>query len=223
MTTATEYIQKALEESKLGNRAATRKLLIKATNADRNSARAWYLLSQVVDDPGEARFCLNEVLRIAPDHEPSLQKLAALPPLPVPAIAAQKPVSKISIVWMFLVFIVGGLSIFFISYLSGASISPGPRNVKMVVRTTPGFYAHYFVVLNRDGVVSTDGGQVFNPFDQTIQLHPGDYIKLQSLGGPVTTFTECEIWVNDKLWRDNRDEMDGELSVAECSGTIGYP
>ena len=61
-------LQQAIEAAISGDNTAARKILGQVVQQDPGNARAWYLLSQVVDKPDEAIYCLQQVLRIQPDN-----------------------------------------------------------------------------------------------------------------------------------------------------------
>ncbi len=78
MQTVDNLLQQAIQTARDGDRAGARKLLSAAVRQDPTNPRAWYLLSQVVDQPDQVRFCLNKVLEIDPQHPKAIEKLATL-------------------------------------------------------------------------------------------------------------------------------------------------
>jgi hypothetical protein len=67
-TSIESQIQQAISEVKSGNKDAARKILSKVVVQEPNNARAWYLLSQVVDKPERAIYCLERVLKFEPNN-----------------------------------------------------------------------------------------------------------------------------------------------------------
>jgi len=65
-------IQQAIAIVKAGNLPAARALLSKVVMQDPGNARAWYLLSQVVENNEQAIYCLKRVLIIQPDNQLAL-------------------------------------------------------------------------------------------------------------------------------------------------------
>lgn len=104
----TRLLQEGMAAARAGDKAQARQLLIQATEIDERSEQAWLWLSGVVDDPEEARICLENVLAINPANERARQGLAWLerqavarpappPPPPPPAPtpwAAHPPIEE---------------------------------------------------------------------------------------------------------------------------------
>jgi hypothetical protein len=84
-------IQRAISEAKAGNKEATRIALSQVVRQEPQNARAWYLLSQVVERPERVIYCLEQVLSIQPNNEQIRQRLGIMRgavPLVVPAQSA---------------------------------------------------------------------------------------------------------------------------------------
>lgn len=77
-TAIDELINKAISQAKSGNKDEAKQLLSQAVRQEPGNVRAWYLLSQVVDNNEHAEFCLNKVLSIQPDNVQARQKLEQL-------------------------------------------------------------------------------------------------------------------------------------------------
>ncbi len=95
METSSELIDKAITEAKTGNKAGAKKILAQVVKNEPGNARAWDLLSRVVEDKDQIIYCLNQVLKISPDNPQAkarLQKLQGQPTFqpPVQAKAKQK-------------------------------------------------------------------------------------------------------------------------------------
>ncbi|MEW5869701.1 MAG: redoxin domain-containing protein [Chloroflexota bacterium] len=73
-----ELIQQAVAAGKAGQKLQARKLLVQALKQDEQCARAWYLLSQVVEAPEQAVECLEKVLQLQPGNPQALQRLQRL-------------------------------------------------------------------------------------------------------------------------------------------------
>ena len=71
-----EIIQHAISWAKTGNKEAARKALSEVVRQEPNNARAWYLLSQVVENDERAIYCLNRVLQIQPDNQQAKERLS---------------------------------------------------------------------------------------------------------------------------------------------------
>lgn len=78
MANIDDLLQQSIQAARQGDREGAKKLLSSAVRQDPRNPRAWYLLSQVVDQPDQVKFCLNKVLEIDPQHPKAQQKLAAL-------------------------------------------------------------------------------------------------------------------------------------------------
>ena len=63
-----QLVQMAIAEAKLGNKKKAKQILAGVVRQEPGNARAWYLLSQVVEQPAKAVDCLKRVLAIDPDN-----------------------------------------------------------------------------------------------------------------------------------------------------------
>lgn len=70
--------QQAVGLARQGDRAGARKIVSDLVRTNPKEARLWYLLSQLVEQPDQAQFCLNKVLAIDPGNLKAQQRLAAL-------------------------------------------------------------------------------------------------------------------------------------------------
>jgi len=70
-----KMVQMAIAEAKLGNRKKAKAILVDLVGREPESARAWYLLSQVADNPAQAQGCLKNVLELEPDNLQARQRL----------------------------------------------------------------------------------------------------------------------------------------------------
>jgi tellurium resistance protein TerD len=77
-TTILELIQQAIKEAKAGNKETAKNILSKAVRHTPNNASAWYLLSQVVEKPEQAIYCLEQVLKLRPDNDKAKQRIEKL-------------------------------------------------------------------------------------------------------------------------------------------------
>ena len=73
-----EQLQHAITQAKAGNKAEAKRILAQVVNEEPRNGRAWYLLSQVVDSPEQAVFCLNKALEIEPGNVRVQERLQAL-------------------------------------------------------------------------------------------------------------------------------------------------
>jgi hypothetical protein len=71
-------IQQAISEAKSGNRDAAKKILSEVIKENPKNTHAWYILSQVIEKPEQAIYCLEQVLTLRPDNLIAKQKLEAL-------------------------------------------------------------------------------------------------------------------------------------------------
>ena len=78
-------IQQAITDARAGNKPAAMAALSKVVRQDPGNARAWYLLSQVVDRPEQAIYCLEQVLKVQPENIQAKQRLQKLRPVATPA------------------------------------------------------------------------------------------------------------------------------------------
>lgn len=84
-----QLIQQAMDAGKVGDRAKAKQLLSQVIKQDPHSARAWYMLSQVVDEESQIVYCLQKVLAIQPDNQRARARLEQLTdPLPLPVQVA---------------------------------------------------------------------------------------------------------------------------------------
>ncbi|MEW5871454.1 MAG: tetratricopeptide repeat protein [Chloroflexota bacterium] len=70
-----QLIQQAITEARAGNKANARAILSRAVKQEPGNARAWYLLSQMVDKQEQVIYCLEQVLKIQPDNTKARQRL----------------------------------------------------------------------------------------------------------------------------------------------------
>jgi len=73
-----ELIQQAMAEAKIGNKSKAKSLLTDALKIDKNDARIWYLLSQVLDDVDQKVKCLESAQKLQPDNPQIKMKLDLL-------------------------------------------------------------------------------------------------------------------------------------------------
>lgn len=78
MATQDELLQQAVVAARAGNPAEARTILSELVRQYPREARGWYLLSQLVEQPERAEFCLNKVLEIDPNNAKARQRLEAL-------------------------------------------------------------------------------------------------------------------------------------------------
>lgn len=78
MPTPDELFSQAVQAARNGDRVTARSLLGDLVRQSPREGRAWYLLSQVVEQPERARFCLQKVLEIDPSNAKARQRLEAL-------------------------------------------------------------------------------------------------------------------------------------------------
>ncbi len=78
MTTMNDWLQQGIAAARAGQRAQARQLLVRAIQADQYNEDAWVWLAGVVDDPADARRCLQQALRINPLHPQARQGIAWL-------------------------------------------------------------------------------------------------------------------------------------------------
>jgi Flp pilus assembly protein TadD len=57
-TSSTELIEQAITEAKSGNKAEAKKILAKVVRLEPGNARAWDLLSRVLEDKEQIIYCL---------------------------------------------------------------------------------------------------------------------------------------------------------------------
>jgi tetratricopeptide (TPR) repeat protein len=85
-------IQSAIELAKEGKRKEAITILRKLLQQNPRNPRAWYLLSQLVDDPKRAQQCLEKVLEIDPDNTQAIERLNKLKqPTIMPELTQEKP------------------------------------------------------------------------------------------------------------------------------------
>src|SRR5690349_14541710 len=71
-----ELLQQGIAAARAGRREEARGLLMRVVEADERNERAWLWLAGVVDDPGDIRTCLENVLDLNPDNVKAQQGLA---------------------------------------------------------------------------------------------------------------------------------------------------
>ena len=72
------WLRKGILAAKAGQRDHARALLKQVLIADKRNIPAWLWLSQVVDEPGQQRLCLQTVLKLDPENEAARLRLARL-------------------------------------------------------------------------------------------------------------------------------------------------
>jgi len=70
-----QLIQQSIEQGKIGNKTEARRILAQVVQQEPKNARAWYLLSQVVEKQDQAVYCLNKVLEIDPQNQQAAERL----------------------------------------------------------------------------------------------------------------------------------------------------
>ena len=70
-----KVMQMAIAEAQLGNRRKARAILTEVVRREPGYARAWYLLSQVMESPVQAVDCLIRVLEIDPNNAQARERL----------------------------------------------------------------------------------------------------------------------------------------------------
>ncbi|MEW5871452.1 MAG: tetratricopeptide repeat protein [Chloroflexota bacterium] len=73
-----QLIQQAVTEAKAGNKANARAILSRVVKQEPKNARAWYFLSQVVEEREQAIHCLKKSLELNPDNARAKERLARL-------------------------------------------------------------------------------------------------------------------------------------------------
>jgi len=73
-----EMLQQAVAAAQAGDAAGARRILSELVRQHPREARAWYLLSQVVEQPERAEYCLKKVLEIDPQNAKARQRLETL-------------------------------------------------------------------------------------------------------------------------------------------------
>ncbi|OGO35871.1 MAG: hypothetical protein A2W35_06425 [Chloroflexi bacterium RBG_16_57_11] len=73
-------IQQAIGLANSGNKVEARKLLAQAVQKEPSNARAWYLLSQVVENEEQGIYCLEQVLKVQPGNPQATERLEKLRP-----------------------------------------------------------------------------------------------------------------------------------------------
>lgn len=73
-----DLFQQAVGLARQGDRAGARKIVSDLVRSNPKEARLWYLLSQLVEQPEQAQFCLNKVLGIDPSNAKARQRLSAM-------------------------------------------------------------------------------------------------------------------------------------------------
>lgn len=84
-------IQEALQAARSGDTRASRRILSAVVREDPSNARAWYLLSQVVEKPEQASDCLRRVLALEPGNFQAQSRLDALLNIQVPPASTNQP------------------------------------------------------------------------------------------------------------------------------------
>lgn len=85
--TAKELIQNAITEAQKGNKPEAKRLLSQAVKLEPKNVRAWYLLSQFVDQPEQAIYCLEQALKLQPENAQIRNQLNQLRKPITPSIA----------------------------------------------------------------------------------------------------------------------------------------
>ena len=78
MGTVDELIQQALTQAKAGNKSEAKKILTQVVKQEPENVRAWYFLSQVVEDREQAIYCLKKILELNPDNAQAKERLSKL-------------------------------------------------------------------------------------------------------------------------------------------------
>ena len=70
-----EIIQQAIQCAKSGDNNQAARMITQVVRSEPDNARAWYLLSQVVEEKERAIYCLERVLAIQPDNIQAKERL----------------------------------------------------------------------------------------------------------------------------------------------------
>ena len=71
-------LEQAVSALKSGQRTRARQLLVEIVKDQPKNAQAWYVLSFVVDNQNQQIYCLQRVLKFAPEHQAARTKLEKL-------------------------------------------------------------------------------------------------------------------------------------------------
>lgn len=95
-----DLIRQAIEAGKSGDKESAKKLLSQVVRQDPKNARAWYLLSQVIDEEVQRIYCLEKASELDPENLRVVQRFerikkdTSLPqsqPIPPPQPAKKPP------------------------------------------------------------------------------------------------------------------------------------
>jgi len=77
-TSSEQLIQEAVTEARRGNKENARKITKQVVVSDTKNKRAWYVLSQLVEDRGQEEYCLRKILQIQPDNTRAKERLSQI-------------------------------------------------------------------------------------------------------------------------------------------------
>ena len=73
-----QLIQQAVSEAKIGNRKNARKIIKQVVIGDVRNKRAWYVLSQLVENRQQEEYCLRKFLEIEPGNTQVRERLSQI-------------------------------------------------------------------------------------------------------------------------------------------------
>lgn len=82
---ARELYAKALQAANAGDSQTARKLIVRSVEADPGFLEGWWALANIIDDDQQKRYCLDQVLKIDPNHEKARELVSKLAQSPVSA------------------------------------------------------------------------------------------------------------------------------------------
>jgi len=237
-----KYIQSAVELAKKGDRQGATRILSQVLQQNPKNARAWYLLSQVVDDPKKKISCLVKVLEIDPGNTQAIDRLNKLkqPAEPMPEIQPPppRPVRKTTELyakpkkgspwWVYTLLVIGSLvlscmccSAFLSEFspeTSDALIDSLDPNHTIVYRVE-GTASSAMITYMNDQTGMEQLNKVRLPWQKSYNMKTGSSTSLVAQSNDYGKTITCIIELDGEEWK--RSSSSGDFVVVTCTGWIG--
>jgi hypothetical protein len=242
-----KLIQQAIDIGNTGNKQEARRILAQVVQQEPKNARAWYLLSQLVDKQDQVIYCLNKVLDIEPNNQKAAERLQRYKIETIPqaqqeqetitvtsspsqqAVVIQKRKTKW---WVYVLLIITapilacmcfGMFSAFISDIVGDDPSSNMVNpfklTHEVVYRVEGGAQSAMITYNNDQNGTEQVNEAILPWTKTYEMDNGQFATLVAQSGSYGNTITCIIIVDGKEWK--RSTSSGDFVVVTCAGWLG--
>lgn len=219
-------ISEAIKQAKAGNRTQARKLLSQAITENPSSSRAWYLLSQVLDDKDKSIYCLKKVLELEPGNPNAQEKLnqiysAEIQPLFQPDQSQReiKQKKNKSLPWLIGLAAISVICfcIIVLGLSDSGGVTPSILGNTIVYRVEGSGTQAFIDYFNEQG--GSEQIETAIPWSKSFTMDHGTVVSLVAQSQEYGKTISCIIELNGKEWK--RSTSRGDFVVVTCSGWIG--